>query len=66
MYKALVMACYIANPTECFEFENTRHPLQTYEACQARAMEMANDIAERLPMKPVAWKCVPMKQGQLT
>jgi hypothetical protein len=66
MFKALVMACMIANPTDCYEFENTRHPLLTFEACKARAIEKANDINEGLPMKAISWKCQPIPKGRLT
>ena len=66
MFKALVMACMIANPTDCYEFENTRHPLLTYESCKARTIEMANDINRMTQYKAIAWKCVPMKAGELT
>lgn len=66
MFKALVMACLVSNLDQCIEFENARHPLTTYEACKARAMEMANDINRMTQYKAIAWKCSPMKQGTLT
>lgn len=66
MFQALVLACLISDPTTCWEFENTRHPIKTYEQCVARAMEIATSINERLPnAKAIGWKCIKLPTGKL-
>jgi len=68
VFKALVLACAIAAPSECIEFEDTRGPIySTKEACRERAMEMARDIGEMAHgLRPVKWKCKPLGKGMLS
>ena len=48
MFKALVVACAIANPKMCVTFEDTMYKLDTEQQCMARVYEMRKDIAENL------------------
>ncbi len=68
MFKAIVLACAIATPTECIEFHDTRGPVYpTQEACRERAMEMARDIGEMVHgLRPVKWMCKPLRKGMLS
>ena len=67
MWKAIVLACYIANPTQCIEFEDTRERLTTKEQCVQRTFEMRKDISEMLTeMKPIAYRCTQLKEGRFT
>jgi hypothetical protein len=68
MFKAIVLACAIANPTDCIEFHDTRGPVySTQEACRERAMEMARDIGEMAHgLMPISWKCKPLRKGMLS
>ena len=67
MYIALVMACLISDPSHCQILEDQRGPYETYELCQARALEMSRDVNKHMPyFKPVRWKCRGVGKGQLT
>ena len=66
MFKAIVLACSIVNPTDCLEFHDIRGPYETQQQCKARAMEMAQQIGERLELMPKAWRCQVLKPGMLT
>lgn len=67
MFQAIVVACFIADPTVCVEFHNTRHPINTPQQCESRAMEMARDINEMThEFMAKQWRCYPLKKGQLT
>jgi len=67
MFNAYVIACALFDPTHCIKFENAIHPLKSERACEARAMEMANDINEMLTdFKAVRWQCYALAGGKLT
>ena len=66
MFKAIVLACSIANPTYCLEWHDVRGPYETQQQCKERAMEMSRAIGERLPLMPKAWRCQVLKPGMLT
>lgn len=67
MFKAIVLACAIANPELCIEFHDTRGPYETREECKARAMEMSRDVGDDLPyLMPTKWRCQALKEGMLT
>lgn len=68
MFKAIVLACYIASPTDCIEFHDTRGPVfKSEKDCEARAMEMTRDIGEMLPyLMPTKWRCQALRKGMLS
>ena len=67
VFQAIVIACSIADLTQCVEFHNARHPLKTREACEERAMQMANDINRiTFDLKAIQWRCFQLKKGALT
>ena len=67
MFQAIVIGCLISDPTQCVEFHNARHPLTSRQACEERAMQMANDINRiTFDMKAVRWRCFKLKNGALT
>jgi len=45
MFKAIVLMCAMADPTNCYEFSDTRGPYPTVPMCEARIGEMIPDIA---------------------
>lgn len=66
MFKAIVFACSLSSPTDCWEFYDTRGPYETYAQCQNRAYEMGSDImAMNLPhsidLQPKKFKCKQLK-----
>ena len=67
MFKAIVLACYIASPTDCVEFTDTRGPLYKSEReCEARAMELVRAIGKLLPdLRATRWRCQPVRKGML-
>ncbi len=67
MFKAVVLACLVANPNVCWEYHDRRGPYENYEICQKRAYEMANDIGmvHKGTMMPKRFKCVKLKGTQL-
>lgn len=67
MFKALVLACSLSVPTDCWEFHDTRGPYLTYELCQKRAYKMGNDIMEmpNMDLKPKMFRCIQLKGQQL-
>ena len=67
MFKAIVLACAIANPTDCIEFHDTRGPYADINKCEERAMEMGRDIGEMTHgLMPISWKCKPLRKGMLS
>ena len=67
MFKVIVLACLSANPGVCWEYHDRRGPYETFERCQQRAYEMANDIGmvHKGTMMPRQFKCVQLKGTQL-
>jgi len=67
MFKTLVLACSLSVPTDCWEFNDTRGPYETYERCQKRAYVMGNDIMEMkgYDLKPKMFRCIQLKGQQL-
>jgi hypothetical protein len=62
-----VLACAIANPTECVEFHDSRGPYNTREECKARSLEMSRDIGESFnDIMPKAWRCQQLPEGILS
>lgn len=49
MFKAVLFACMMFNPNECYELIDDRGLKPTQAACQQRINEMKNDIKEHLP-----------------
>jgi hypothetical protein len=67
MFKAVVIACAIADPTSCITFEDYRGPWATERQCKERAMEMGRDIGEMIyGMQPKMWRCQALKKGMLS
>jgi len=67
MFKAVVIACAIADPTACITFEDYRGPWPTQRQCEQRAMEMGRDIGEMVHgMQPKMWRCQTLKKGMLS
>ena len=67
MFKAIVLACAIADVSQCAEYIDTRGPYHTFEQCKARAYEMGNAIMEieGAQVQPVKFKCKKLKGSQL-
>lgn len=67
MFKAILLACAIADPTQCIEFHDTRGPYPTEEKCKERAFEMARDVGKMTnTLMPMSWRCKPLKKGMLS
>jgi len=68
MFKAIVLACAIASPYQCWEYHDTRGPYEQRQQCVSRAYEMGNMIAEIHDgaIMPQSYKCLPLKPGRLT
>lgn len=67
MFQAIVIACALSDPSVCMKLENSRFPLETRKACEARAMQMANDVDKLISdMRAVRWRCYKLKQGSFT
>ncbi len=67
MFKALVVACAIANPKMCITFEDTMYKLDTEQQCIERVYEMRKDIAQELKdMKAIMYKCIQLRKGKFT
>ena len=67
MFKAIVLACAIAAPTECIEFHDTRGPYASQAECEKRAMSMGRDIGEMAHgLMPISWKCKQLRKGMLS
>ena len=66
MFKAMVLACSLVNPTDCWEFVDTRGPYASPEICKTRAYEMSGQILAMHghQMKPIKFKCEKLK-GQM-
>ena len=67
MFKALVVACAIANTKMCVTFEHTMYNQDTEQQCMTRVYEMRKDIAENLKhMKAIMYKCIQLRKGKFT
>ena len=55
MFKALVMVCSLADPTQCTIFEDTIKLRETEELCRVRIEEMVEVIQMTMPA-PVEYK----------
>ncbi len=55
MFKALVMVCSLADPTQCTIFEDTIKLRETEELCMVRIEEMVEVIQMTMPA-PVEYK----------
>ena len=61
------MACHVWDPNYCKVLEDQRGPYKSYEQCQARALEMSEDVHRHMQgYKSVKWKCKGVVKGQLT
>lgn len=67
MFKAMVIACSLVEPTECWEFKDTLGPHATYKQCYARAVEMSEDIKENFgqEMNPAKYECTELTGSTL-
>ena len=67
MFKTIVLACALADVSQCTEYTDTRGPYPTFNQCQARAYEMANAIreVEGRYMTPVKFRCQKLMGTQL-
>ena len=67
MFKVIVLACSVFNPTECYEYHDNSDIYETYEQCQQRAIVMREDILEinEGRLVPQAFRCVAVKGQQL-
>ena len=67
MFKVIVLACSIFNPTICHEYHDTRGPYDSREQCTSRAYEMGNSIMEvnEGSVMPRKFRCVLLKGNQL-
>jgi hypothetical protein len=67
MFKTIVIACALADMTNCITFIDTRGPYQTFAQCQARAYEMGNAIMEIQGehIRPVTFDCKQLHGRQL-
>ncbi len=54
MFKAMIMLCMAAYPTNCVVFEDTTGLKATEEACKVRAAEMVAQVAPMFPMPMTA------------
>lgn len=67
MFKAIVLACLISDPSQCVEFWDVRGPWPDREACRRRCMVMSRDIGEiDNGLVATAWRCEPLREGRLT
>ena len=67
MFKALVLACMVFSPDECWLLEDQRGPYVTYERCEARALEMGRAVHIHMAgYRPVSWKCQALPKGRLS
>ena len=63
MFKAIIVACHIANPADCIIITDERGPYSTEEQCQVRIEEMIQDsisifLMQQLPMIFKLTSCV--------
>jgi len=67
MFKALVLACMVFSPDECWLLEYQRGPYVTYERCEARALEMGRAVHIHMKgYRPIWWRCDPLPKGRLS
>ena len=67
MFKTIVLAYLVANPTECWEYTDAWGPYKTREQCVSRAYQMGNAILEinKGKIKPQKFRCDVLKGTQL-
>lgn len=68
MFKVIVLACAIADPSYCLEYHDTRGPYPEREPyCSRRAYEMGNAImeVEKGRFRPQSFKCVKLQGTKL-
>jgi len=67
VFKVIVLACSVFNPTECYEYSNTRGAYPSYELCAARAVEMRKEIIEINEGREIvkAFRCVELEGQKL-
>lgn len=65
MFKAIVLACVIGAPNNCYEYHSLIYS-STKENCKIRALEMSRQIGEIANLMPIKWRCQILKEGQLT
>ncbi len=58
MFEVLVLACLASDPSNCWEFSDTRGPYETRQQCVERSIEMREAIKEMPDHVPQAYKCV--------
>lgn len=63
MFKAMVLACSLIEPTDCWEFQDTLGPYSTSKQCYARAVEMSEHIKDNFgsEMNPAKYVCEELK-----
>jgi len=63
MFKAIVLACAVYTPHQCYEFHDNLNSYETYEKCAEKAVVMRWDILEKSKgnMMPQSFKCIPVK-----
>ena len=58
MFKVIVLACQIANPTICTEISDETFRYRTFGECAQRAETIKNAVPSALTgFKAVAWRC---------
>ena len=58
MFKAIVLACQIANPTICTEVSDDSYRYRSFGECTLRAEAIKKAIPSALSgFKAVAWRC---------
>jgi len=65
MFKAIVLACVIGAPDNCYEYHSFIYS-STKENCKIRALEMSRQIGEIANLMPMKWRCQRLEKGQLT
>ena len=67
MFKTIVIACALADVSQCAEYIDTRGPYHSFEQCKARAYEMSNAIKEIEGeyLQPIKFKCKELKGAAL-
>jgi hypothetical protein len=67
MFKAIVLACLIADPSQCIEFHDHKGPVwETKEQCRERALDIARQIPDVYPdLIATQWRCAPLPKGRL-
>ena len=59
MFEAVLLVCALHAPENCFRFDDTRGPYETYQECKVRAYEMAHGVVELFPVPAsYSFKCI--------